>query len=72
MGLESIRCEVVELTKEEATILMVESNFQRSEILPSEKAYAYKMRLDAMKKIPGRPSKENLQPSGRRFIYGTV
>lgn len=71
IGLESIRCEVVELTKEEATILMVESNFQRSEILPSEKAYAYKMRLDAMKKIPGRPSK-GFAPSGRRFIYGTV
>ena len=50
IGLETLRCEVVELTKEEATILMVESNFQRSEILPSEKAYAYKMRLDAMKK----------------------
>lgn len=48
LGLETLRCEVVELTKEEATILMVESNFQRSEILPSEKAFAYKMRLDAM------------------------
>ena len=50
IGIETLRCEVVELTKEEATILMVESNFQRSEILPSEKAYAYKMRLDAMNK----------------------
>lgn len=49
IGIETLRCEVIELTKEEATILMVESNFQRSEILPSEKAYAYKMRLDAMK-----------------------
>lgn len=48
LGLETLRCEIVELTKEEATILMVESNFQRSEILPSEKAFAYKMRLDAM------------------------
>lgn len=70
IGLESIRCEVVELTKEEATILMVESNFQRSEILPSEKAYAYKMRLDAMKKIPGRPSKENLRPVGADLSTG--
>lgn len=49
-GMETLRCEVVELTREEATILMVESNFQRSEILPSEKAFAYKMRMDAMNK----------------------
>lgn len=49
-GLETLRCEVLELTREEATILMVESNFHRTQILPSEKAFAYKMRLDAMKK----------------------
>lgn len=48
LGMETLRCEVVEMNKEEATILMVESNFQRSEILPSEKAFAYKMRLEAM------------------------
>lgn len=47
-GYETLRCEVVDLSREEATILMVESNFQRSQILPSEKAYAYKMRLEAM------------------------
>ena len=47
-GMDTLRCEVVELSKDEATILMVESNFQRSEILPSEKAFAYKMRLEAM------------------------
>ncbi len=47
-GFETLRCEVVELDRDEATILMVESNFQRSQILPSEKAYAYKMRLEAM------------------------
>jgi ParB family transcriptional regulator, chromosome partitioning protein len=47
-GFETLRCEVVDLTRDEATILMVESNFQRSQILPSEKAYAYKMRLEAM------------------------
>lgn len=50
LGMETLRCEVVDMNKEEATILMVESNFQRSEILPSEKAFAYKMRLDAMKR----------------------
>ena len=49
-GFETLRCEVVDLTREEATILMVESNYQRSQILPSEKAFAYKMRLEAMKK----------------------
>ena len=49
-GMNTLRCEVVELTRDEATILMVESNFQRSQILPSEKAFAYKMRLDAMSK----------------------
>ena len=48
-GFETLRCEVVELTRDEATILMVESNFQRSQILPSEKAFAYKMRYEAMK-----------------------
>ena len=47
-GFETLRCEVVDLTRDEATILMVESNFQRSQILPSEKAFAYKMRLEAM------------------------
>ena len=49
-GFETLRCEVVELDRDEATILMVESNLQRSVILPSEKAFAYKMRLDAMKR----------------------
>ena len=66
-GLETLRCEVVDLSKEEATILMVESNFQRSRILPSEKAFAYKMRMDAMKRQAGRPSKENVSPVGTNF-----
>ena len=47
-GLETVRAEIKELTRDEAIILMVESNLQRSVILPSEKAYSYKMRLDAM------------------------
>ena len=47
-GFDTLRCEVVELNRDEATILMVESNYQRSQILPSEKAYAYKMRLEAL------------------------
>ena len=49
-GFDTLRCEVVDLNRDEATILMVESNYQRSQILPSEKAFAYKMRLDAMKR----------------------
>ena len=49
-GLETIKAEVKELTRDEAIILMVESNLQRSTILPSEKAAAYKMRLEAMKR----------------------
>lgn len=61
-GLEMVPAEIKELTRDEAIILMVESNLQRSVILPSEKAFAYKMRLEAMKRLPGRPSKENLTP----------
>ena len=49
-GLDSLRCEVVDMNRDEATIFMVESNFQRTKILPSEKAFAYKMRLEAMNK----------------------
>ena len=49
-GLETLKCEVKDLTRDEAIIIMVESNLQRSVILPSEKAFAYKMRLEAMKR----------------------
>ena len=48
-GMDTLRCEVVDMDRDEATIMMVESNFQRSNILPSEKAFAYKMRYEAMK-----------------------
>ena len=61
-GLATVPAEIKELTRDEAIILMVESNLQRSTILPSEKAFSYKMRLEAMKRLPGRPSKENLGP----------
>lgn len=63
-GLETLKCEVKELTRDEAVIVMVESNLQRSVILPSEKAFAYKMRLEAMKRQAGRPPKENSSPMG--------
>ena len=61
-GMDSIRAEIKDLTRDEAIILMVESNLQRSVILPSEKAFSYKMRLDAMRRMPGRPPKENGVP----------
>jgi len=50
VGLETLKAYVKQLTDEEATIIMVDSNLQREEILPSEKAFAYKMKLDAMKR----------------------
>ena len=66
-GFETLRCEVVDLDRDEAIILMVESNYQRSQILPSEKAFAYKMRLEAMKRQAGRPSKGNVVPVGQNY-----
>lgn len=61
-GLTTLRSEIKDLTRDEAVVYMVESNFQRTTILPSEKAFAYKMRLEAMKRQAGRPSKENASP----------
>lgn len=69
-GFEALRCEVVDLDRDAATVLMVESNYQRSQILPSEKAFAYKMRLQAMKRQAGRPSKENASPLATNFAQG--
>jgi len=57
--LPTVSCIVRELTDDEAVIIMVDSNLQREQVLPSEKAFAYKMKLDAMKRQAGRPSKEN-------------
>lgn len=65
-GFSTLKCEVVNLSRDEAIILMVESNFQRSEILPSEKAYAYKMRLDAMKRQGQRTDLTSV-PVGPKF-----
>ena len=70
-GLETLKCEVKELTRDEAIIVMVESNLQRSTILPSEKAFAYKMRLEAMKRQAGRPPKENYSPMGNNLEFAT-
>ena len=60
-GLSTVKADVREMSRDEAIILMVESNLQRSVILPSEKAFSYKMRLEAMSRLPGRP-KGNLTP----------
>ena len=65
-GFETLRCEVVDLNRDEATILMVESNYQRSQILPSEKAFAYKMRLEAMKR-QGKRTDLTCDPLGHKL-----
>ena len=67
-GLTEIPCIVRQLTDDEATIIMVDSNLQREQILPSEKAFAYKMKLDAMKRQAGRPPKDNSRPVGADLI----
>ena len=69
-GFDTVKAEVREMTRDEAIILMVESNLQRSVILPSEKAFSYKMRLEAMKRQAGRPSKENASPLATNFLQG--
>ena len=69
-GHTTIRAEVREMTRDEAIILMVDSNLQRTTILPSEKAFSYKMRLEAMKRQAGRPPK-NYSPVGNNFAGAT-
>ena len=58
-GLDTMPVIVRDLDDDAATIIMVDSNIQRESLLPSERAFAYKMKLDAMKRKAGRPSKEN-------------
>lgn len=67
LGFETIKAEIKDLGRDEAIILMVESNLQRSVILPSEKAFSYKMRLDAIKRLPGRKNKDNSGPLVQKF-----
>lgn len=69
-GRDTIPCIVRDLTDDEAVIIMVDSNLQRERVLPSEKAFAYKMKLDAMRRQAGRPSKENGVPVGHHFQQG--
>ncbi len=65
-GLSTLPCKIVELNQDEAVIFMVDSNLQRTEILPSEKAFSYKMRLDAMKR-QGKRSDLTSNPVGRKL-----
>lgn len=58
LGLKTVPCFIRKMTDEEATVAMVDSNIQREELLYSEKAYAYKMKLDAIDRVKGRPKKE--------------
>lgn len=66
-GLTTVKAEIKELSRDEATILMVESNLQRTTILPSEKAFSYKMRLEAMKHQQGERTDLTSVPVGQRF-----
>lgn len=63
----TVPCIVKELSDEDAVITMVDSNIQRENILPSEKAFAYKMRMDAIKRNGGRPRKNNVVPLAQNF-----
>lgn len=63
-GKETMPVIVRDLDDDAATIIMVDSNLQREELLPSERAFAYKMKLDAMKRQAGRPSRENVSQVG--------
>ena len=66
-GLDTLPCIVRDLTDDEAIIVMVDSNLQREKVMPSEKAFAYKMKLEAMRRQAGRPSKGNSAPVGQNF-----
>lgn len=66
-GLTVIPCEIVELSHDDAVLRMVESNFQRSEIMPSEKAFAYKMRLEALRRKAGRNPEKELGSNGAQL-----
>ena len=66
LGLDTLRCEIVELDRDAATIFMCDSNLQRTVILPSEKAFAYKMRLEAMNR-QGKRTDLTSGPVGQKF-----
>lgn len=67
VGLTMIPAIVRDMSDDEAIVYMVDSNIQREELLPSEKAFAYKMKMDAVKRGAGRPSKENSCQNGTNY-----
>lgn len=64
LGMKKVPCTVHFIDRDAATVMMVDSNCQRTELLPSEKAKAYKMKMDAIKRMPGRKHAENGDPVG--------
>lgn len=77
LGRDKIPAEITNLTKEEATLFMVDSNLQRSGILPSEKAFAYKMRMDAIKEYKwrmnaGRVPQRDFEPLEKMMEQGDI
>ena len=67
LGLERVPAIIRDMTEDEAVVRMVDSNIQREELLPSEKAFAYKMKLEAVKRGAGRPGKDNLSQIGTNY-----
>ena len=67
LGMETVPAIIREMTDDEAIVKMVDANIQREELLPSEKAFAYKMKLDAIRRQAGRPSKGNSAQIGRNL-----
>ena len=67
LGMDRIPAIIREMTDDEAVVKMVDANIQREELLPSEKAFAYKMKMDAMRRGAGRPTKENSCQNGANY-----
>lgn len=67
LGLERVPAIIRDMSDDEAVVRMVDSNIQREELLPSEKAFAYKMKMDAVRRGAGRPNKENLSQIGTNY-----
>jgi len=72
LGMDKLPVIVREMTDDEAVIIMIDSNIQRENLLPSEKAFGYKMKLEAMKRQAGRPSKENSSQVGTHLRSDTI
>ena len=64
LGMDTVPAIIREMTDDEAVVKMVDANIQREELLPSEKAFAYKMKMDAMRRQAGRPRKDNCDQNG--------